>query len=128
MNITKPEQVLGLQLLSTYMNTIAGKDKSGAFDLVMQSVMDSIENGNTNESLQGFLDSMSDSLGNGYGYNIEDLDKLQSYESTGDYSLDSLKNLSSSALSNAYKQLTSSVKGSTAQINAAVSSAARNMV
>lgn len=125
MNITKPEQVLGIQLLSTYMNTIAGKDKSGAFDLVMQAVMDSIEKGNTNESLQSFLDSMSDSLGNGYGYNIEDLDKLPSYESTGDYSLDSLKNLSSSALNNAYKQLTSSVKGSTAQINAAVSKAAK---
>lgn len=124
MNITKPEQVLGLQLLNTYMNEIGKNDTTGAFDLVMQAVMDSIENGDTNESLQGFLDSMSDSMGNSAGYNIEDLEKLQSYN-TDDYSLDSLKNLSASALNNAYKQLTLSVSGSTAKINSAVSSAAK---
>ena len=64
MNIDKPEQILGIQLMNMFMNQVSSKDKTGMFDIMMQAVMESIEKGDDNNVFKELLDGISSTSNN----------------------------------------------------------------
>lgn len=57
MNVQKTEQFLAMQLLSTYMKNTMGD--SPMFDIVMESIMKNVEEGNDNGLLEAFTSQCS---------------------------------------------------------------------
>lgn len=126
MNIDKPEQILGIQLMNMFMNQVSSKDKTGMFDIMMQAVMESIEKGDDNNVFKELLDGISSTSNNKNSKTkLDSLEMLKSYDELNDgssiNSLNELNNLSA----NSYRSLGSNVSGSTERINKAVTSAAK---
>lgn len=91
MEINKPEQVLALQLLNTYMNTLSKNDESGMFDLILQSVMDSIGSDNTDKNIENIVNSFADNMASSLG-NSGALQSLDSQEINSSLSIEDILN------------------------------------
>lgn len=75
MKIDKPEQVLAMQMLNTYMKSAIGSSDSDSennnFDLIMQGIMDNITSDNTDKNVEDMLNSFTTGSTNNSLYNLE---------------------------------------------------------
>lgn len=123
MKIDKPEQVLAMQMLNTYMKSAAGAaGDNNNFDLIMQAMMDSITSDNTDPTIENMLNSFTSSITNSSSASNTLLD-----EETRGSSDDSNLNLDMLNYNSLINKNSSSLGSGNndARINAAVSKASK---
>ena len=77
MKVDKPEQALAMTMMSSVLKQVAGDMDSGTFDLLYQSILESMDKGDNND----ILDSLNSQLGQRIDTNqltLEDLNNLKS--------------------------------------------------
>ncbi|WP_238884260.1 lytic transglycosylase domain-containing protein [Clostridium sp. YIM B02551] len=77
MKVDKPEQVLAMTMMSSVLKQVAGDLDSGTFDLLYQSILESMDKGEKND----ILDALNSQLGQRIDTNslsLEDLNNLKS--------------------------------------------------
>ncbi|WP_243425637.1 lytic transglycosylase domain-containing protein [Clostridium paridis] len=77
MKVDKPEQVLAMTMMSSVLKQVAGNLDSGTFDLLYQSILESMDKGENND----ILDALNSQLGQRIDTNslsLEDLNNLKS--------------------------------------------------
>ncbi|MDD7795751.1 lytic transglycosylase domain-containing protein [Clostridium sp. 'White wine YQ'] len=77
MKVDKPEQVLAMTMMSSVLKQVGGDLDSGTFDLLYQSILESMDKGNNND----ILDALNSQLGqriDSKSLSLEDLNNLKS--------------------------------------------------
>lgn len=124
MKIDKPEQVLAMQMLNTYMKSAIGSSDSenNNFDLIMEAIMDNITSNNTDKNVEDMLNSFTTGSTNNSLYNLDSPSDESSSDSN--MSLDKLNYNYNNLIKNRISS-SSSNGNSNPQIDAAILKASK---